>query len=303
MDKISVIVVTYNAMKWARKCFDSLLNSSITTQIIVVDNLSTDGTQQFIRDNYPEIILLPQSNNSGFGYANNIGISSALKNGAEYFFLLNQDAWVETDTIEDLRHSIEENDEYGIISPVHLNGSHTALDFNFSKYAGPENCPGFYSDLYLLGVQNRIYETSFVNAAAWMISRKCIEAVGGFCPLFSHYGEDLNYVHRVKYHGSKIGILATSTICHDRADRSSNFLKDDKLLKFERRIKLKLCNPNEKKEKIIKSLIIELLATFLTLSFSSSKLIFRKLRIANKMVESCSNVLETTKQRQMTYLK
>ena len=73
----------------------------------------------------------------------------------------------------------------------------------------------FLSDLCLNKVSD-IYETKFVNAAAWMISRKCLEMIGGFDPLFFHYGEDYNYCQRVQYHGLKVGIVPSSSIYHNR---------------------------------------------------------------------------------------
>ena len=59
----------------------------------------------------------------------------------------------------------------------------------------------------------------FVMAAHWMISRKCLEAVGGFSPSFAHYGEDDNFIHRAQYHGFRCGILSSSGAVHDREMR------------------------------------------------------------------------------------
>ena len=59
----------------------------------------------------------------GFGEANNIGIKSSIKQGADYVFLLNQDAWIEKDTIKILLSVITKNENIGIASPIHLNGS------------------------------------------------------------------------------------------------------------------------------------------------------------------------------------
>ena len=60
-----------------------------------------------------------------------------------------------------------------------------------------------------------VYETKYVNAAAWLIPRNVLTKVGGFDPLFFHYGEDDNYLNRVIYHGFKVGICPHSRIVHD----------------------------------------------------------------------------------------
>jgi GT2 family glycosyltransferase len=85
MPKIYFIIVTYNAMKWAEKCFTSLRQSSVPVHCIVVDNGSTDGTQKYITSNFPEVELIQSEKNLGFGKANNIGIEKAYQKGADFF--------------------------------------------------------------------------------------------------------------------------------------------------------------------------------------------------------------------------
>ena len=75
-----------------------------------------------------------QNKNIGFGKANNIGISLAMKKGADYVFLLNQDAWVEDKTLEKLINIHRKQPKFGIVSPMHLNGKGDELDYNFSKF-------------------------------------------------------------------------------------------------------------------------------------------------------------------------
>ena len=224
-----VIIVTYNGAKWIEKCLTSIINSSIQLDIIIIDNLSTDNTIDIIKENFSDVILIKSEANLGFAKANNIGIKYAMEQGADYVFLLNQDAWIEKDTIEKLLRIFEKYIDAGIVSPVHLNGSETALDHGFLDYLERHNTPCFVSDLFL----NRLkecYDTKAVNAAAWLISRKCIEKVGGFdTSIFYHYGEDDNYSQRVIFHGFKIYIATTTTICHDRKDR-----KEGRSLKLEK---------------------------------------------------------------------
>ena len=72
--KIYLIIVTYNAMKWAEKCFSSLRKSSVPVHTMVVDNGSTDGTQEFNKTHFPEVEFIQSAENLGFGKANNLGI-------------------------------------------------------------------------------------------------------------------------------------------------------------------------------------------------------------------------------------
>lgn len=244
MAKIFVIVVTYNPKRWLDKCFGSLGDSTLPLNTIVVDNCSHDGSQEIISSDYPEFELIRLQKNLGFGQANNIGIKKAYDAGADYVFLLNQDAWVEKDTLQNLVMAAEQNKEYGVISPIHLNGEGSALDLVFSMWIAPQYCPKLYSDVFMDQLEDNLYETSFVNAAAWLVSRRCIEIVGGFNPLFFMYGEDNNYLQRVAFHGFKTGIYPFARIYHDRLQKVNVFSTDKIETSIRRRLVMKYCNPN-----------------------------------------------------------
>lgn len=223
--KVFIIVVTYNAVTWIDRCFGSLKNTSIPLKIIAVDNNSADNTPEILRFNYPEVELLQLKKNLGFGKANNIGIRKALNQGADYIFLLNQDAWTDPKTIEGLIRLHASHPGFGIFSPIHLNGSGDALDYRFSLTCNETNCPGFVSDLYLKKNKD-VYEITFANAAFWLISKECITKAGLFDPIFPHYGEDTDYVNRIKYHGFKIGIVPGYFGFHDREKRQPSEKRD-----------------------------------------------------------------------------
>jgi len=212
--KVFVVLVTYNGAHWIDKNIQSLLQSRYPVSIIAIDNNSTDNSAELL-SKYPLVDLIRSQENLGFGKANNIGMKRALEQGADYVFLLNQDAWVFEETIEGLVYIMETKAEFGILSPLHFSPDiNVNLDDNFKIYLGRAT--------------SRIDSVNivpFVNAAAWMLSRKCIETVGYFEPLFGHYGEDRNYTDRVIYHKFLIGIDADSKIVHDRIV-TRNFNKD-----------------------------------------------------------------------------
>ena len=83
------------------------------------------------------------------------------------------------------------------------------------RYALDNRCDyELLSDAYF-DTRKDIYPVKYVNAAAWLMPRKTLETIGGFCPLIHMYGEDDDYLHRVIYHGYKVGIVPTSRIVHD----------------------------------------------------------------------------------------
>lgn len=220
MKKLFVIVVTYKGKQWYDHCFSSLRESTIPVQTVVIDNASNDGTVEYIRENYPEIYLIESEENLGFGRANNIGMRYALDNDCDYVFLLNQDAWVETDTLEKLVGMHLKHSEYGILSPIHLNAEKSGIEKGLIKYLDDRRITdeSLFEDLYF-GRLKELYNTKYVNAAAWLLPRKTLEIVGGFDPIFSHYGEDDNYLHRVLFHKMKTGICPKCVAVHDTARR------------------------------------------------------------------------------------
>jgi len=211
--KIISIVITHNGSKTICDCLNSLQNSNQNTQTIVIDNASTDDTKLLIQS-FPDIVYFPLEKNIGFGQANNVGIDYAIENNADFIFLLNQDAMVIKDTIGKLVEIAVAKPEFGIISPIHLNGNGSEIDLNFSKYIIKEN-HSFLIDAYYNRLKP-VYQLPFINAAAWLISSNCINTVGKFDPLFFMYGEDNDYCYRVLKSGFKIGLIPDAIIYHKR---------------------------------------------------------------------------------------
>ena len=218
MKKVFIIIVTYKGNRWYDKCFGSLRESTVPVQTIVVDNTPGDEDVEYIKAQYPEVHLIKTSENLGFGRANNLGMRYALDRGCDYVFLLNQDAWIEPETIEALVKIADKHPEYGILSPIHLNAERTSINMSLGIGAHHRN-DKLMSDIYLDRVKD-VYETNFVNAAAWLLPRNTLETVGGFDPIFKHYEEDDNYLNRVIYHKLKIGVCPSTRIVHDHQESS-----------------------------------------------------------------------------------
>lgn len=224
--KVFVIIVTYKGMQWYDRCFTSLRNSTLPVQTIVVDNASGDGTVEYIKENYPEILLIKSKENLGFGKGNNLAMRYALDHGCDYVFLLNQDAWLdENDTLEKLVEVAQRHPEYGILSPMHMNINGTGLVMHeFCRQSCNEK---LITDLYLNKLSS-VYDTTYIHAAAWMLPKLTLQTVGGFDPIFPHYGEDDDYLHRVRFHRLKIGVCPFAKIVHDH----QNHPKTDAQLQY-----------------------------------------------------------------------
>lgn len=211
MKKVLTVIVSYNFMQWIDRCISSLRNSVYSTDVLVIDNCSTDDTIRTLQMEYPEVRLIINKQNLGFGRANNTGIELALKENYDAVFLLNQDAWVDPSTIGKLVETNDKYPDYGILSPIHLTGDHSKPEHGFAAYTG-------VTDLNKQSKED-IVTVSFINAAVWYIPTKIIKRVGMFSPLFHHYGEDKDFANRITYFGYRIGYIPTAFACHDREYR------------------------------------------------------------------------------------
>jgi len=115
---LSIIIVNYNGKHYLKDCLDSIANycSSTSNEIIIVDNNSSDGSQEYLKENYPEIRLFEEKENLGFGKANNFGVKKSI---GEYILLLNND----TILIQDIMPVVEiaKRSEVGAVGVRMLN--------------------------------------------------------------------------------------------------------------------------------------------------------------------------------------
>ena len=234
--RVLAVVVTYNAMQWADRCFGSLLASSPRPDVLAVDNGSTDGTREHVAAAFPEVEVLGNTENLGFGAANNFGLRRALDGDYDFVYLMNQDAWVGEGTLRLLLEA--HRPEYGVLSPMQLSAEGIP-DANFRRKcgrslerAGVLMGPRPWKTSASAG--DGIVEVPFVMAAHWLLSREAIRRTGGFSPAFRQYGEDDNFIDRLHWHGLKCGVVPAAAAVHDRSGRS---------LPKEKRMRLKCVAP------------------------------------------------------------
>lgn len=244
--KIFVIVVTYKGMQWYDKCFTSLRESTMPIKTIVVDNTPGEEDANYIREHYPEILVMKPEQNLGFGKGNNLAMKYARENGADYVFLLNQDTWLlQKDMFARLVDISVKHPEYGILSPLHLQSDEKTIGMMMEIKTNVTS-KAILVDMYK-GELKEVYETNFVGAAAWLLPRYTLEVVGGFDPIYQHYEEDDDYLNRVMYHGMKIGLCPSLNLVHDHQESALPFAVDKWLYHRQQQLLVDLTNINRKK--------------------------------------------------------
>ena len=223
---VSVIIVNWNAGAVLEACLSSLPAAlgSLTSEIWVVDNASTDGSPAMVRAGFPEVKLLANTVNSGFAAANNQAASQA---SGRFFLLLNPDTSAPPGSLEQLLRFAETQPAIGCVGPrlIHADGR-----YQRSAWFGfPGLGMAIMDALYLwkipwLPVTRRIeldpqrlagpVEVDHLLGACLLIRRETWEQVGGLDEAFFLFFEETEWCYRARQAGWKIVYQPAVSVTH-----------------------------------------------------------------------------------------
>jgi GT2 family glycosyltransferase len=221
MNKVLIIIVSYNGQFFLERLLCSIINFEQDSDVIVIDNNSQDQSIDIL-EKFKTIKLIKLNQNIGFGAANNIGLKYAIDNAYNYVFLFNQDTYLTESIFTELINTSNSKNNYCLLSPLQKNGTGTKLELSFEKFLYES---GFISQK-LLYPDDQLYNLSFIQAASWFIPIEIVKLIGGFDPIFFHYGEDNNYCQRLEFFNVPIYIVQTTSICHDSNPFNENYPRD-----------------------------------------------------------------------------
>lgn len=213
---VSVVVLNYNGLRHLETCFDSLLSLDYPKErleLMLVDNGSSDGSLDFMREGFPTVRLVETGSNLGFAAGNNYGAERAT---GEYVALLNNDTRVEPDWLSELVRSLLADEERGVVctSSLMLDWDGKTIDF----YSGALNFHGFgFQPSYGLpvdAVEPQHRELLFACGGSMLIQRDVFLEVGGFDPDFFAFFEDVDLGWRLWILGHRITMTPTAITYH-----------------------------------------------------------------------------------------
>lgn len=211
---VSVITVNYNSTQVTLELLQSLRSSTYTsTEIIVVDNGSTENPKTKINNDFPEVQVIRSDKNLGFAGGNNLGIYAAQ---GDFLFFINNDTEVTPDLISNLVSILENNSSIGAISP-----KIKYFNTNIIQYAG-------YTPMSLITARNEaignkqedndqfagLHSTPYAHGAAMMVRKSIIDKVGLMPEEFFLYYEELDWCEQMKRAGFSIMVDLSSVIYH-----------------------------------------------------------------------------------------
>jgi N-acetylglucosaminyl-diphospho-decaprenol L-rhamnosyltransferase len=215
---VSVVVVTYNSARWIERCLESVRGY----ETIVVDNGSTDETLAIVQ-RFPDVRVLEQEN-VGMGGGNNAGMRVA---SGRYFLLLNSDAWVVGDAVEQLARFADQHPDAAVVGPRLLNPD-GSLQRSARAFPTLWRLSTEYLFLRKLGprsrVLNRFYEGGFehdeVREVDWLfgacllVRRDAADEVGLFDEEFFMFSEETDWLYRFRQAGWSVYFFPGAEVVH-----------------------------------------------------------------------------------------
>jgi GT2 family glycosyltransferase len=223
MPEVSIIIVNWNTRQLLADCINAIevTRGNLQTEIIVVDNGSTDGSQALIKGSFPQIKLIENTENVGFARANNQGFAIST---APYILLLNSDAFLLPGALSRLMELAKQQPKAGLIGAQLLNA-----DGSFQ--ASFTDMPRLRQEFLILSGLGRLFygrwypshsaeesrgpqKGGYVEGACMLIHREAYTAVSGLDETYFMYSEDVELCKSMWDHGWEVWYQPAAKVTH-----------------------------------------------------------------------------------------
>ena len=218
---LSVIIVNWNSKELLLPCLDSIYQTcqGVAMEVFVIDNASTDGSGEAVKERFPKVTFIQNQKNVGFAMANNQALRLSKGN---YLLLLNPDTKMKEGAIERLVSLMESSPEAGVVGAQLLNddGSKQNSIANFPSLATeflnksllrwlfPKQFPGKERDY------SNPLEVDSVIGACMMVRREAMDQVGLLDEEYFLFLEETDWCYRMKKEGWKVYHIPQAEIYH-----------------------------------------------------------------------------------------
>lgn len=247
MKKVGIVLVNYKeyANKYLNACRDSLrLQSYQNFVVYLVDNASSESSITYLKEIYPEAIILPREDGN-YCAANNLGMSQAILDGCDYLIAANMDTEFSTDWLQELVLALENNSQAGLAQSLILLAPKTEAEKNNPKINTTGNLIhfllfGFTSNyninLSAVNLDNYQELKGYASGCSFIIRSEVFQEIGGYNNDYYMYHDDLDISLKVKLAGYKIILAPKSVVFHkyefERSVRMLYYMERNRALSF-----------------------------------------------------------------------
>ncbi len=217
---MSIVLVCWNNKDYLGPCLRSLYDGGLksTFEIVAVDNGSTDGSQQMLREEFPEVAIIQNDHNVGLGRASNQGIETT--NG-RYVLLLNNDTLVDGPSLDAMVEFLDANPHAGAAGGRLLNddGSFQAGYANFSTLSEEFLIASRLGELLWEGYPSHedskeTTKVAWLSSACLLVRRSALDEIGLLDEEYFIYGDEADLQYRLHQAGKPVYFLPHAQTLH-----------------------------------------------------------------------------------------
>ena len=214
---VYIIILNWNGKVDTLSCLQSIMDVRYPNfSVIMVDNASSDGTVESVKEKFPPVKIIANTENLRFAGGNNIGIDYALQQKADYVLLLNNDTVVDPDFLNGLLKVAGSGERVGIVGPkIYYYNDPERIWFAGGKV---EYWKGWVSHTGIRELDHGQYDADrrvdYITGCCMLVKREVIERVGKLDEKFFIYGEDADWCLRASRAGYELVYVPSSKIWH-----------------------------------------------------------------------------------------
>jgi GT2 family glycosyltransferase len=213
--RVYAVVVNWNRPADTVACINSLLTQvGVSFEVIVVDNGSTDDSVFIIREKFPQVELIASPTNLKFARGYNLGMRRALDAGAEYVFIINNDAVIAPNGLATLL--LHTGSDIGVVAPIIYHFDYPQRIWSIGGKVHPWTLVNINAARHIRvnGKWPQFFEQDFVTGCGMLFHRNILEVVGLFDEQFEHYYEDYDLCSRIRMAGYRIRVIPQAKMWH-----------------------------------------------------------------------------------------
>jgi GT2 family glycosyltransferase len=221
LPSVWIVILTYNGLEDTRKCLATVAKAvgpdKPHVMPLLVDNGSTDGTQEIVRAEFPWCPILRIEQNNGPASGNNRGIEHALANGADWVMLLNNDTLVRPELATRLIEAARANPTYAVLGPVLNFMSEPDIVMTDAVLFNRPTYHGFFERKEVPVTRSeppRASDTDVVNGCCMMIAAPVFRAIGLFDETMFIYHDETDFCLRAWEAGFRCGVIDHQLVWH-----------------------------------------------------------------------------------------